>query len=130
MWTGGTLQIEFGTGRITGPEARAGAPLARRPFGPSVQAVDDFHIGPFSVFNQTFGGDRRIPLRSVGGFLLHVLLSGMNESEEGRVFEEAARREDREHSGGAPPAMPKARCPWRASSDWPSPPWLHTVRRG
>eukprot|EP00439_Symbiodinium_sp_Y106_P036090 s2179_g4.t1 len=47
---GGTLQIEFGTGRITGPEA-----------------VDDFHIGPFSVFNQTFG---------------------MIESEEGRVFEE------------------------------------------
>mmetsp|Transcript_46191 Transcript_46191/g.108182 ORF Transcript_46191/g.108182 Transcript_46191/m.108182 type:complete len:569 (-) Transcript_46191:57-1763(-) len=47
---GGTLQIEFGTGRITGPEA-----------------IDDFHIGPFSVYNQTFG---------------------MIESEEGRVFEE------------------------------------------
>ncbi|CAE7379338.1 PGA, partial [Symbiodinium pilosum] len=47
---GGTLQIEFGTGRITGPEA-----------------MDDFHIGPFSVYNQTFG---------------------MIESEEGRVFEE------------------------------------------
>lgn len=32
------LHIEFGTGKITGP-----------------QAVDDFHIGPFSVYNQTFG---------------------------------------------------------------------------
>lgn len=46
----GLLQIEFGTGRITGPEA-----------------VDDFHIGPFSVYNQTFG---------------------MIQTEEGRVFEE------------------------------------------
>lgn len=46
----GILQIEFGTGRITGPEA-----------------IDDFHIGPFSVYKQTFG---------------------MIQSEEGRVFEE------------------------------------------
>ncbi|CAJ1363184.1 unnamed protein product [Effrenium voratum] len=46
----GTLQIEFGTGRIAGPEG-----------------VDDFHIGPFSVYKQTFG---------------------MIESEDGRVFEE------------------------------------------
>jgi len=46
----GLLQIEFGTGQITGPEA-----------------IDDFHIGPFSVYKQTFG---------------------MIQSEEGRVFEE------------------------------------------
>lgn len=32
------LSIEFGTGKIRG-----------------VQVVDDFHIGPFTVFNQTFG---------------------------------------------------------------------------
>jgi len=32
------LHIEFGTGRIDGP-----------------QAVEDFHVGPFTVYNQTFG---------------------------------------------------------------------------
>lgn len=32
------LNIEFGTGKISGP-----------------QAIDDFHIGPFTVYNQTFG---------------------------------------------------------------------------
>jgi hypothetical protein len=32
------LEIEFGTGKISGP-----------------RVVDDFHIGPFTVFNQTFG---------------------------------------------------------------------------
>eukprot|EP00929_Paragymnodinium_shiwhaense_P026904 TRINITY_DN15905_c0_g1_i1.p1 TRINITY_DN15905_c0_g1~~TRINITY_DN15905_c0_g1_i1.p1 ORF type:complete len:710 (-),score=147.67 TRINITY_DN15905_c0_g1_i1:242-2371(-) len=32
------LTVEFGTGRLVGP-----------------QGVDDFHIGPFSVFQQTFG---------------------------------------------------------------------------
>jgi len=31
------LTVQFGTGKITGP-----------------QAVDDFHIGPFTVYNQTF----------------------------------------------------------------------------
>jgi hypothetical protein len=31
------LSVQFGTGKITGP-----------------QAVDDFHIGPFTVYNQTF----------------------------------------------------------------------------
>merc|ERR1740121_2778336 len=32
------LNIEFGTGRISGP-----------------QGIDDFHVGPFTVFKQTFG---------------------------------------------------------------------------
>lgn len=32
------LAIQFGTGQIKGP-----------------QAIDDFHVGPFSVYNQTFG---------------------------------------------------------------------------
>lgn len=31
------LQVEFGTGTVSGP-----------------QAVDDFHVGPFTVYNQTF----------------------------------------------------------------------------
>jgi len=44
------LTVQFGTGRITGP-----------------QAVDDFHIGPFTVYNQTFA---------------------MIESEQGNVFRE------------------------------------------
>jgi len=44
------LKIRFGTGQVTGP-----------------QAVDDFHVGPFSVQNQTFG---------------------MIEEQQGQVFEE------------------------------------------
>lgn len=44
------LNIEFGTGKISGP-----------------QGVDDFHVGPFTVFKQTFG---------------------MIEVQEGKVFEE------------------------------------------
>lgn len=44
------LNIEFGTGRISGP-----------------QAVDDFHVGPFTVYSQTFG---------------------MIQKQEGKVFEE------------------------------------------
>jgi len=45
-----TLQIEFGTGKLSG-----------------TKAVDDFHIGPFTVYKQTFG---------------------MIEEEQGRVFQE------------------------------------------
>jgi len=44
------LHIEFGTGRIDGP-----------------QAIEDFHVGPFTVYNQTFG---------------------MIQVQDGRVFEE------------------------------------------
>jgi len=44
------LNIEFGTGKVSGP-----------------QAVDDFHVGPFTVKHQTFG---------------------MIQEQEGRVFEE------------------------------------------
>jgi len=45
-----TLTVQFGTGKLVGP-----------------QAVDDLHIGPFTVFNQTFA---------------------MIEDEEGKVFQD------------------------------------------